>query len=318
MTTSPTTMTSVEALWANLTRAGQVGGAQRVDELHPCDLYAALDPAGSRGLVLVTDTQPPAAPVLEAVEVSVSQRHDGRWSLGIWLRVQALEPPFARLCQDLIEASREVDPAEAGTFMLTRLARWRRLLEAGASPLSIMELRGLIGELVVLKHCLDLWQPDEVVGGWVGPHEAPQDFALPSVLIEAKTVYPTASVVKISSVDQLDAAGRLILAVVTLTTLTTDTGGVSLAEIVAEIEGVLIARGSYSATLELASSLAAAGCSEPPLFDRPRFRIDALRFYEVGPGFPLLRRSDLPAGVADAIYEIELGACSTFQTSLEG
>ena len=243
-------------------------------------------------------------------------RHDGRWSLGIWLRVDALLAPFARLCQDLVDASRDIDPLDAGAFVMARLARWRRLLETGTSALSITELRGLLGELIVLRHCLDVWAPAEVVEGWVGPLEAPQDFVLPSLWIEAKATYPSASVIRISSVDQLDVAGRMVLAVATLTTLPSEVEGFSLASLVDEIRQRLTRASAYGAALEFDSRLAAGGFADGSAYGRPMFRLDDLRFFGIGEGFPLIRRSDLPAGVAEASYEIELGACSAFQIPL--
>lgn len=309
-------MTSIETLWDALELEGEPGGARRVDESHPCDLYAGLDASGRRGLILVTEAVPTGPPRFEAVEVVITQRPDRRWSLAIWLDVPALLPPFSRLCQDLIEASREIDPAEAAAFLLTRLARWRRLLEPGSGALAISELRGLAGELVVLDQCLGLWSPSEVMDGWVGPLDAPQDFALPSLWIEAKATHPTASVVRVTSVDQLDVTGRLLLAVVTLASVSADSPGVSSASLVEGIRGQLTRSGSPSALLEFDSKLATLGYADDPVYSETMFRVDGVRYFQVADDFPAIRRGDLPSGVAEAIYDVELSACAPFETSL--
>lgn len=309
---------TIEALWDALELGGEPGGARRVDESHPCDLYAGLDAEGRRGLILITDSVPPEPSRFEAVDVVTSQRRDQRWSLAIWLGVPALLPPFSRLCQDLIEASREIDPAEAAAFILTRLARWRRLLEPGTGALPISELRGLAGELVILDQCLRLWASSQVIDGWVGPLDAPQDFALPSLWIEAKATHPTASAVRITSVDQLDVTGRLVLAVVTLANVSADSPGVSPASLVEGIRVQLTGSGSPSALLEFDSKLATLGYADDPVYSETMFRIDGVRYFDVADGFPAIRRRDLPAGVAEAIYDIELSACAPFATSLTG
>jgi Putative PD-(D/E)XK family member, (DUF4420) len=309
-------MTSIEALWDALELEGEPGGARRVDESHPCDLYAGLDANGRRGLILVTDSEPPRGPRFEAVDVGASRRQDQRWSLAIWLVVPALLPPFSRLCQDLVEASREIDPAGAAAFLLTRLARWRRLLEPGSGALPISELRGLAGELVIVDQCLRLWSPSEVIDGWVGPLDAPQDFSLPSMWIEAKATLPTASVIRITSVDQLDASGRLLLAVVTLANVSADSPGVSPASLVEGIRRQLTESGSPSALLEFDSKLATLGYADDPAYAETMFRIDRVRFFDVADGFPAIRRGDLPPGVAEAVYDVELSACAAFETSL--
>jgi hypothetical protein len=309
-------MTSIETLWNVLELEGELGGARRVDESHPADLYAGLDASGRRGLILVSGTEPPPPPHFEAVDVVTSQRNDRRWSVAIWLDVPGLLPPFSRLCQDLIEATREIDPSDAAPFVLTRLARWRRLLEPGSGALPPSELRGLAGELVVLEQCLRLWSPSEVVDAWVGPLDAPQDFALPSLWIEAKAALPSASVVRITSVDQLDVAGRLLLAVVTLANVSADSPGVSPASLVDAIRQQLTVSRSPSSLLEFDSKLAALGYADEAAYSETMFRVDRVRYFNVVADFPAIRRRDLPAGVAEAVYDVELSACADFESTL--
>jgi hypothetical protein len=253
---------------------------------------------------------------MESVEAIVSVRHDGRWSLGIWLRVDALRSPFAQLCQDLVDATNEVSPEKAGGFMLARLARWRRLLEAGSQGMDESRLRGLVGELLVLRRCLDFWAPATVVDSWVGPLGAPQDFTLPSFFVETKAVRPGAATVSISSVDQLDASEELLLAVVALMGISPDDDGFDLGELVAEIRVSLTAGEAHMAALEFDSRLAAAGYRDGDPISQARFRTDGIMFYRISDGFPLLRRADLPVGVSEAAYEINLGACRPFEAEL--
>lgn len=311
-------MTSIETLWNALRKGVELGGGRRVDELHPADLYAALDAAGRAGLVLVTSARPPSPPPFEAVEVTVNERADGRWALGVWLRSDALSSLFARLCDDLVESSRGIPPAGAAGYILSRLVRWRRLLETGDSAvLGTTELRGLMGELIVLQRCLDLWPAAEVVHNWVGPLDAPQDFTLSLLRIEAKTIRPGAGSVRISSADQLDVAdAALLLSVVTLASVSHGGDGISVATLVAQIRERLVHDGPAGLLAEFDSRLAAAGYLDVPEYEQRTFRVEALRFFEVHGTFPRLRRSDLPYGVVHAAYEISLSVCAPFETDL--
>lgn len=309
-------MSSIEELWDVLEREGEPGGARRVDESHPCDLYAGLDASGRRGLILITDTEPPAPLRFGSVEVMASRRHDQRWSVAIWLGVPALIAPFARLCQDLIDATRGIDPASSAGFLLTRLARWRRLLEPGAGALALAELRGLAGELIVMDRCMQRWSPPEAVDAWVGPLDSPQDFAFPGLWIEAKAILPTASTVRITSADQLDVVGRLLLAVVTLANVSADSPGVSTATLVEDIRRRLTDAQSPTAVLEFDSKLAALGYADDPVYAAIRFRDDGVRLFEVRDQFPAVRRRDLPPGVTEVLYDIELASCASFETLL--
>src|ERR1035437_10211354 len=311
-----TTMTSIEVLWQALLAAGEHGGARRVDDTHPCDLYGALGEDGRPGLLLFSDVPLPSPPTLSSVEAITSRRQDGRWSLGIWLTVDALRSPFGQLCQDLIDATRMASPEPAGGFILARLARWRRLLE-GAHAMSTSELRGLVGELLVLRHCLDIWSPAEVVDGWVGPLGAPQDFTLPGLLLEAKAVQPGSPIVQISSVDQLDSASKLVLAAVTLATVSAEGEGFSVGAFISGLRKRLMDLNAPMAVLEFDARLAAAGYREDDQMSHATFRGDGIRFFEVSDAFPALHRVQLPRGVLDATYEIALAACVPFETSLD-
>jgi Putative PD-(D/E)XK family member, (DUF4420) len=307
-------MTLIEALWQSLVAKGELGGARRIDATHPCDIYATLADDGRPGLMLVTDVPLPVAPRLSAVEATTARRQDGRWCLGIWLGVESLRSPFAQLCQDLVDATRGVSPETAGGFMLARLARWRQLLE-GSHAISLVELRGLVGELLVLKRCAEVWAPTDVVDAWVGPLGAPQDFTLPALLLEVKTTRPGSPTVQISSLNQLDGPGKLLLAVVALAEVSPEGQGFQVASLVAEIRESLSPE-SPTARLEFDARLSAAGYRDDDQITQTLFRCDDVRYFEVRAGFPAIRQGDVVAGVVAASYEISLAACHPFESQL--
>lgn len=308
-------MSSIEELWRQAEATGP-GGAIRVDAEHPSDLYGGTDAADHRGLVLVTEAEPPKPPALEAVEVTSHRRHDGRWALGIWLREPSLMPMFAQLCSDLIESSRSVAPSAAAGHLLARLLRWRELLESGAGPMTMSKLRGLVGELLVLERCLDIWSPDDVVSGWMGPVSGPQDFVLPGRRIEVKATFSSSRSVHISSLEQLDTDEPLTLAVVTLTTMP---GGAGIAptELVARIDNRVLAAGAETATV-YRKRLGAAGFLLDPLYNQPMFRLDSMDFYDVEGSFPKIRRQGVSAGVEKVVYDVLLSACAPHRSTLRG
>lgn len=307
--------TQIEALWSRL--EGELGGALRVDDTHPCDLYASVDSAGRRGLVLVTDESPPRAPALEALEVGVSRRVDGRSTLALWLENPGLSTLFTHLCQDLVDESRSVDPSSAGSFMLSRLERWRRLLR-GERSLSLHEIRGLVAELLVMEQCLDVWRPVEVVEAWLGPVGSAQDFVLPNTRLEVKAIQPDARTVHISSADQLDTPDPLLLAVVSMTTLIADDRGESVGEIADRLRERLRSGGAHGSIVLFDQRLRVTGMASPDVESAVHFRVDGIRYYRVLADFPTLTRAGLPNGVAEVTYEIELGALQPYQSELGG
>lgn len=306
-------MNQIEEIWAQV-EAGGPGGAMRVSADHPLDLFGATDNQARPGLVLVSASEPPPRPSLDAVEISSGQRGDGRWALGVWLRDPSLKPIFARLCTDLIESSWSIPPTSAAMFLLARLVRWRELLESGTGPMSMSKLRGLVGELVVFDKCLDQWRAGDVVAGWAGPLGGPQDFVLPGRRIEVKTTFASARAVHISSVDQLDTDEPLILAVVTLTTLAGGDGIVPT-ETIERIEERLASEGAELAAL-FRKRLDAVGYMPDPLYSKPMFRLDGIEYFDVAGNFPRIRRRVVPSGVEKTAYDVLIGSCGPFKTTL--
>ncbi|MEW6225712.1 MAG: PD-(D/E)XK motif protein [Chloroflexota bacterium] len=308
-------MSSIEELWAVAEEDGP-GGALRVSAEHPADLFAATDAAARPGLLLVTGAEPPARPSLDAVDITCARRHDGRWALGIWLRDITLLPLFTRLCADLVESTTNAPPAAAASLLLSRLFRWRELLESGTGPMTLSKLRGLVGELLVLERCLDQWAAADVVAGWAGPLGGPQDLVLPGRRVEVKAATPAARSVHISSVEQLDTNEELTLAVVTLATLA---GGEGIApnELVQRVEQRIADAGPGLAA-QFRQRLDALGYLPDPLYAAPMFRLDGIDFYDVAGDFPRLRKASVPAGDEHVTYDLVLASCAPYRSTLTG
>lgn len=89
-------------------------------------------------------------------------------------------------------------------------------MSRGATSLSPEAELGLAGELAFVIALLDSEVPaEEVLKGWVGPDDAPQDFLLGDGAIEVKaTMSSSGFPVKIGSLEQLDdsVASPLFLA----------------------------------------------------------------------------------------------------------
>jgi hypothetical protein len=174
-------MTRVEQIWQDIqAQSGGAGLFRRIDETHPLDLYAGIDYRGQRVLMLVVHDAPLNIPQPGVVEVTCNQRGDQDFALILQLVRPQFEELFGRLCQDLVDATRDVLPDNGAGEILQRLARWRKLLEAGPrTALSDDALRGLVGELWTLRSmAIPRFGVDTAVTGWVGSLGAPQDFVL--------------------------------------------------------------------------------------------------------------------------------------------
>ena len=196
--------------------------------------------------------------------------------------------------------------------MLRRVRMWQQFMSRGMGPLSPEAELGLAGELLFITLLLDAGVSHEsVLGGWVGPDGAPQDFVLGGGAIEVKaTMSSSGFPVRIGSLEQLDdaVASPLFLAAIRFAL---GEGGATLPEMVAEVE--LRLEGEPGAVDLLRERLMAAGYLESHAsgYSR-RFEQKDKRVLSVSEGFPRLTHGVVPVGVTRAIYEINLDHAGDF------
>ena len=310
--------TRIEELWdAVRSQTTEQNVFRRVDEHHPLDLYAGIDSAGDRVLLLVTEVVPDDAPSTGAVAVSVQQREDAEWAVIVRLSRPELAELFGRLCQDLVDTTRMATKTEGAVLLLRRLQRWRRLLEPRQErSLSERELRGLLGELWVLDTLvIPRLGPWPGVQAWLGPLDAPQDFLVDGTLIEVKAVTPGAPTIPISSVAQLDASTPLFVGVVTLSPATeSTTGAFTPALLLARVRAAIEA--SEAATNEFALRLAETGYDENAAYARQWYAVLRTTHYRVDESFPRLTSNDIPNGVVNVAYEVSLDSIRVCEASV--
>lgn len=303
-----TTMTRIEDLWTALHREA-VGSQRRVDASHPLDLYADFEPPDRPGLILVCDERPPEAPPMEAIGIERRKRQDGRWSMRVLLEEPRLLPVFTELCRDIVEFTRENSGAGLPSgLVLSRIARWRSLMETQPPGMSRSQLRGLLGELLVLEQeLLTVLTPDQAVSSWTGPLGASQDFRLPDgTKLEVKAVDRHADRTRINGLEQLDSGGDpLRLVVVRLEDTGADAdGALTAGRLIARLRSRL--EHAPAALESLEALLGFTGWSESIDTDSVVVRLNRIEHYDVRGDFPRLIAANVPDGVTDATYEILL------------
>jgi hypothetical protein len=297
--------TRIELLWSVLRRQG-IGAQRRVDATHPLDLYADFTPPDCPGLVLLTDARPPDAPSLKAIAIDRRQRQDGRWTLRISLEEPRLLAVFGELCRDIIAFTRTgVESSRAGGAVLSRIDRWRNLLQAEPAALGRSALRGLIGELLFLETLMPALGPDDAIHAWTGPLGTDQDFQLPSGLrIEVKALDRDANQVRINGLGQLDGAGHdLQLALVRLE----DTGRDADGALTAALLVSRLRTGLANAPVALQNfeiSLRFVGWNDTDDTSSVVVRLARIDSFVVNANFPRLTMGEVPNGVLDASYII--------------
>jgi hypothetical protein len=234
----------------------------------------------------------------------------------------SLREVFLTLCLDVVNSTLDAtSESEALDRVIRRTWRWHHLLRGGSDGrLSLEEQKGLIGELLVLeKYLLPVLQASDAVQSWLGPDDAPKDFQVGALCIEAKARRGSATPeVAISSESQLDTEGigSLYLHVVNLASSPEEAGGVSVADVADRIRVSLQLRDPLAAD-NFESRLEAAGLSaEHDYSDCLWLEGDAWVF-RVADGFPRIQASALAPGVHRVRYTISLVDCDAYQCEPE-
>jgi hypothetical protein len=298
----------IEELWSSL-RCETVEAQRRVDASHPLDLYADFEQPDRLGLILFCDERPNDAPALRAIGIDRRRRQDGRWSMRVYLEEPRLLNVFAELCRDVIEFTRQaVRSGQPSGLVLSRLERWRSLMQPPAAGLSRAQLRGLIGELLVLdRELLPVLGPDQAVSAWTGPLGASQDFHLPDGRkLEVKAIDRQADRVQINGLDQLDGASDpLQLVVVRLEDTGIEAeGAITTARLIAQLRAQLCQAPAAQQRFEVL--LRFVGWDDAVDADSVAVRLERIDRYDVDEGFPRLTAWTVPAAVTEATYKIVL------------
>jgi hypothetical protein len=219
---------------------------------------------------------------------------------------------FHALCIDLLTAANSGrDESAALQIMLARLMRWHRLLSKARSHLlDERAVRGLLGELLFLRDRLLPAIGAAAIECWQGPEGLPQDFVFSGRLVEVKThAAGTDPSIRITSAEQLTSRDvPLFLHVICLVR---QQEALTLPRIVGEIRSILGSLADAEEAFE--DRLATMGYMDLPEYQGMSYAITSVSDYQVRDGFPRLTVDDMPSGLTDVSYSIQLVQLRPFE-----
>lgn len=291
--------------------------ARRIDHKHPLDIFWAKDRLGRYLFVckLTDDCKlPPKYPSLLGIEVTsieetkqlvLSLKNPSDWEL------------FFSLCNDIISATRILKPSAVVPVIFRRIERWREFLKQDKDKLLPERvIKGLIGELIYLNdHLAKKYGAAQAVDFWTGPEGSPQDFNVQSTAIEVKCQIGTSSPkVKISSAEQLcGQLEELYLFVVTLGRTEPEAeDALSLPSLISSIQSALEETGSAQQLETFQDDLLNIGYIHNDEYFTYSYIVASKKFFEVVGDFPRIILSDIPNGVCNVTYDLELTNCEPF------
>lgn len=278
----------------------------RVDNKHPLDFYLSKGEHSESRLVFIGGNKKVTIKDSDVIKVDIGKRADNRYSYSFMLMDENFSDQFYRLCYDLIDSSRSCDKNEASyKYVLNLFFKWQRMMKSSANnKLSIEEVKGLIGELMILYRELNLGRDsDELINSWQGPEGYYQDFVFSDTWYEIKAITKRSEKISISSVEQLDVDNEGTLYTVSLDKvdcLTNNT--ITLNLIIKMIKEKL--KNDLKQLDKFIVKLDQMGYSYSKEYDDYIFEIGKIKSYAVNDNFPRLRRKKLPIEIAKVKYEI--------------
>ena len=227
---------------------------------------------------------------------------------------------FSQMASDVVStlaSSTDQNGETLYKLFLMRVIAWQEFMRKSQTSLSAAEELGLIGELEVIRLLLDKDLPPHlVIDSWKGPIDGIQDFELGSGALEVKsTLSKEGFSAQILSLNQLDDS--VVSPIFLLGCLfTLDPNGLSLPQKVRIIRENL---DDNRAALELFNNvLLRAGYLDSHAEDYSRsFASETIKIWIVDDLFPRLVPSNVPLGVRQVRYEIDLSGLDDHLVSIE-
>ncbi|WP_164280927.1 PD-(D/E)XK motif protein [Stenotrophomonas indicatrix] len=311
----------IENPWSSLSGTSDRIVGRRIAQEHPLDYYWARAQGGALGLVLrgvAPAWMPRDLPSLRGVDISTASDDDIP-EVRMFLRRPGDQDVFLTLCRDVIAYSCiGGSQDDAARRFFRRLEHWHLLMSrARTDAMDAHEVRGLIGELVMLERLMLSVGVEAAISSWVAPDDHPQDFALERMILEIKTRSSGSRPhVQISSLEQLQASHLALFLVTIELAEAHGESARSLNEVCADVLGVARA---HSLTMEdrLEVALLKRGYVRNDVYNAIKYRVSGISSYSVGEGFPRILRSEIDSRVVRASYVLDLSSLTSFVVPIE-
>jgi hypothetical protein len=328
-------MAKLRELWGELQTSAPsesaVGFAMRL--LHvdrDVRVYAAVTNPGSEVALVVElpnvhrpkDLTRISTRTFEAVVADFPGLSAGRCAISVRLRMPEYVDLFALLGNEIVRAlTLSHSTADACRAVVRSIDRWRRFVEKNRRAMSDEEVRGLIGELVVLCRASARFGHLGVVQAWQGPTGSLRDFELPDFAVEVKTYQAdTGATVRINDPQQLEGTHDRPAYLAIMRLARSQTLGRSLPDFVAFAEELL--KSDIAALDVFQDRLAAAGYLPSQAEHYPdRYSAAPTQMFQVTTEFPRIRPDQVPGSVRDVHFSIIVSGLTEFAvdaTSLLG
>ncbi len=279
---------------------------------HPLNLQIGRAANYYKSLAVMNSGKIKDIPSSYAVRAVNPPLANGDYALEFQLIHDTFDEEFQRLCWDMIEVT--IESRHPLKDMIARYMTWQKLLQyRHTGALSFENQKGLLGELLYLEELLSSMTCADAVNAWCGPEGSDQDYVMATTWTEIKTVALAATVVKISSLQQLDQEIDGMLKVYVLEKSTEGPDRVTLPDVVSRIKAILTEDPQVLDRFEMKLFKYGYRQADEDEYRKNWFRLVESREFSVTDDFPKLTRKNVPSGVEGCTYDLSLLSLEPFR-----
>ena len=285
---------------------------QRIDANYSVNIFLGYNEKGNMSMIITENGVETKVKSSKFIEVSLKRREDKKLALAFDLLDEAYNSLFLIFCKDIITVCEKAGVDMAISNALMRWKYWRELFGRQSSHLlDSQEIKGLIGELIVLKdRFIPKYDVTKCIESWMGPLLGHKDFEISDTWYEVKTIPENATQVTISSLEQLEADndGHLMIVRLEDSNAVTD-NAITLNQLVTSIVNLI----DDPETIDLfRSKLDNMGYCPDSEYDKYNYLLKSVYQYKITPTFPRLRRKNTNPNIANVKYSILLNGIRDF------
>ena len=317
-------MIDIKFIWENQKPTGDIIIKTRIDEISHLNCYAATNHITGQHLYIMSVSQNVVIPELKnyrfkGVEIySLHNEIEKDIELYIYLLDNDLKDIFSLFIQNIFEdIARSITESEALTITLNVISKWKKLFDKiNFEGLTIEHQKGLIGELLFFNYLMNNNQSSaSIINAWTGADFEDKDFVFGSVAIEIKFTSSKYPKLKITNEMQLDSENLSELFLVLYTTEEVKENGFSLNSLIEHTRQNILSNDELNLFNE---KLLMLGYRQDDKDHYGKmYALNKTYGFMVTSDFPKIIRSQLPLGIYNASYSIELSAVESFITEIE-
>ena len=316
-------MVNIKSIWETQRPTGEIIIKTRIEEISHLNCYAATNHITGQHLYIMSVSKNVEIPELKnyrfkGVEIFIVETDILR-DLNIYLLDNDLKDIFSLFVQNILEDIAEsVTENEAVTKSLNVISKWKKLFDKiNFNGLSLEQQKGLIGELLFINYLLEQGKSSTtLLNAWTGPDFEDKDFVFGATGVEMKLTSSKYPKIKITNEGQLDAQNLNKLFLILYTAEDVKENGFTLNSLVEQTQAKLSANIDELKFFNERLMLLGYFEEDKEHYNK-MYSLKKTYSFSVSEGFPKIIKSQLPIGVYNTSYFIELSAVENFTVEMD-